>query len=179
MLTPKTGHGAAVLHRNSVALAEQGPWNFASVTWGDAVEGPADGEASSAAHKVRSGTCDVCGAAIINIVELRSATGGRATVGVDCADTLMTNQAKLRLKAAIAPYEKAKREAAKVRKVARTVAKYAAELVTLEALAALPDTYRNNFARSFAGSVRLALRGGKALSEKQAAMITKLAGELL
>jgi hypothetical protein len=51
--------------------------------------------------------------------------------------------------------------------------------VTLEALAALPDTYRNNFARSFAGSVRLALRGGKALSDKQAAMITKLAGEFL
>ena len=185
MLTPKTGHGAGILHKNSMALAQLGPWNFSSVTWGDAVDGPSDSEAGWRAHqRVRGGTCDVCSASIINIVKLISVTGQRVTVGVDCAETLLSNQAKLKLKAAIAPHEKAKREAAKARKLARTIAanvvKYAAELVSLDMLASLPDTWNNRFARSFASDVAWKLRNGKisSLSEKQTALINKLVSQV-
>lgn len=69
MLTPKTGLGAGILHKNSIALAQRGPWRFAAVTWGDAVEGPADGEPTGPQHKARCETCEVCSAAIVNIVD--------------------------------------------------------------------------------------------------------------
>ena len=180
MLTPKTGLGAGILHKNSVALAQRGPWRFAAVTWGDAVEGPADGEPTGPQHKARCATCEVCSAAIVNIVDLRNAAGDRVTVGIDCAETLLDNQAKLKLKAAIAPHEKAKREAAKARKLARAAAvnvvKYAAELAQLDRLAALPD---HCFARSFAHDVAANLRTGKtaSLTEKQIALIGKLTNE--
>jgi len=184
MLTSKTGHGAGMLHKNSMALAQLGPWNFSSVTWGDAVDGPSDGEVAGPQHRVRGGTCDVCSASIINIVKLISVTGQRVTVGVDCAETLLSNQAKLKLKAAMAPHEKAKREAAKARKLARTIAanvvKYAVELVSLDTLASLPDTWNNRFARSFASDVAWKLRNGKisSLSEKQTALINKLVSQI-
>ena len=171
MLTPKTGLGAGILHKNSVALAQRGPWRFAAVTWGDAV------------HKARCATCEVCSAAIVNIVDLRNAAGDRVTVGIDCAETLLDNQAKLKLKAAIAPHEKAKREAAKARKLARAAAvnvvKYAAELTALDRLAALPNTWENRFPRSFAHDVAASLRTGKtaSLTEKQIALIGKLTAE--
>jgi hypothetical protein len=180
MLTPKTGLGAGILHKNSVALAQRGPWRFAAVTWGDAVEGPADGEPTSPQHKARCATCEVCSAAIVNIVDLRNASGDRVTVGIDCAETLLDNQAKLKLKAAIAPHEKAKREAAKARKLARVAAvnvvKYATELTALDRLATLPD---HCFARMFGHDVAKTLRSGKTanLTEKQIALIGKLTAE--
>ena len=183
MLTPKTGLGAGILHKNSVAVAQRGPWRFAAVTWGDAVEGPADGEPTGPQHKARCATCEVCSAAIVNIVDLRNASGDRVTVGIDCAETLLDNQAKLKLKAAIAPHEKAKREAAKARKLARIAAanltKYAAELAQLDRLAALPNTWENRFPRSFAHDVAASLRSGKVanLTEKQIALIGKLTDE--
>jgi len=183
MLTPKTGLGAGILHKNSVALAQRGPWRFAAVTWGDAVEGPADGEPTGPQHKARCATCEVCSAAIVNIVDLRNAAGDRVTVGIDCAETLLDNQAKLKLKAAIAPHEKAKREAAKARKLARAAAvnvvKYAAELAQLDRLAALLNTWENRFPRSFAHDVAASLRTGKtaSLTEKQIALIGKLTAE--
>lgn len=184
MLTPKTGHGAGILHKNSMALAQLGPWNFSSVTWGDAVDGPSDGQAVGPQHRVRGGTCDICSASIINIVTLISVNGQRVTVGVDCAETLLSNQAKLKLKAAIAPHEKAKREAAKARKLARTieanVTKYAAELAMLDKISEMP-AYKflrsPSWGRAFASDTAWKLRNGKisSLSEKQLTLINKLA----
>jgi hypothetical protein len=179
MLTPKTGLGAGILHKNSVALAQRGPWRFAAVTWGDAVEGPADGEPTSPQHKARCATCEVCSAAIVNIVDLRNASGDRVTVGIDCAETLLDNQAKLKLKAAIAPHEKAKREAAKARKLARVAAvnvvKYSVELAQLDRLALQPV---GTFAKRFS-HLAFDLRTGKvaSLTEKQIAVIGKLTDE--
>lgn len=184
-LTPNSGMGAGILHRSSVAVAQRGPWRFVGVTWGDAVDGPADGEPTRPEHIVRGGTCEVCGAAIINIVDLRSKSGEKITVGIDCAQTLASNQDKIRLKRAIAPHEKAKREAAKARRTARIAAenldKCARELATLEALAKLPVDRVTGFAQSFGRDVARSLRSGavRGLTERQAALMEKLAAEHL
>lgn len=181
MLTPKSGIGAGLFHRVSVALAQRGPWSFSGVVWGDAVDGPSDGEPTRPEHIVRGGTCEVCSAAIINIVTLRNSTGQRITVGIDCAETLLDNQAKLRLKKAIAPHEKAKRAAAKDRRLARIAAEnlvtHGQALMLLDALAKLPVNRETGFARQFGRDVARSLRSGVArgLSDRQVACMDELA----
>jgi hypothetical protein len=181
MLTPKSGIGAGLLHRVSVALAKRGPWSFSGVVWGDAVDGPADGEPTRPEHIVRGGTCEVCSAAIINIVTLRNSTGQRITVGIDCAETLLDNQAKLHLKKAIAPHEKAKRTAAKARRIARVagenLVKHGQALILLDALAKLPVNRETGYAQQFGRDVARSLRSGsvRELSERQIACAAKLA----
>ncbi len=181
MLTPKSGFGAGLLHRVSVAVAQRGPWRFSGIVWGDTVDGPADGEPTRPEHIVRGGTCEVCSAGIINIVTLRNTANERITVGVDCAETLLDNQAKLHLKKAIAPHEKAKREAAKARRLARVAAenlvKHGPALVTLDALAKLPVSRETGFAQQFGRDVARALRSGtaKGLTDRQVACMDKLA----
>jgi hypothetical protein len=176
MLTPKTGYGAGILHRNSMALAARGPWIFDGVTWGDAVDGPADGEPTRPEHRVIGGTCEVCSASIVNIVRMHNTKGERVMVGIDCADTLMTNNSKLRLAAAVKPHEKAKRAAAKTRRIERTIAKnletYSAQLALLDSL----GDSANNFARCFGLSVARSLRSGKitALTAPQSACLDRL-----
>ena len=51
MLTPKTGLGAGILHKKLSSSSPAWPWRFAAVTWGDAVEGPADGEPTGPSTK--------------------------------------------------------------------------------------------------------------------------------
>ena len=125
----------------------------------------------------------MCSAAIVNIVDLRNAAGDRVTVGIDCAETLLDNQAKLKLKAAIAPHEKLSaklpKPASQPRAAAVNVVKYAAELTALDRLAALPNTWENRFPRMFGHDVAKTLRSGKvaSLTEKQIALIGKLTAE--
>ena len=163
-------------------FASRGPWLFAGIVWGDAVDAPSDGESSAGYVRPRGGTCAVCGAAIINIVDVKhKASGERATLGVDCAETMWKNAAMPKnlaaFKKSMAPHEKAKRDAAKVRKMARdaahNLATMAAELAQLDALAARTDS---DFARGFGFSVARDLRSGaiKGLTPKQAACLARL-----
>src|SRR5262249_41006001 len=148
---------------------------FAGVTWGDAVDGPADGEPTRPEHQVRCATCEVCGAAIVNIATLRNAKNELITVGIDCAHTLLDNQFKVYLRMAIAPHEKAKRKAAKERRTARVatenLTKYARELSVLDAMAALPVDRNTGFAQRFGRDVARSIRSGAVnrMSEKQIA----------
>ncbi len=185
LLTPQSGIGAGILHRNSVAFAALGPWLFAGVTWGDAVDGPADGEPTLPEHRPRGGTCAICGAAIVNIVDVKhKTTGERATLGIDCAETMWKNAAMPKNLAACrkaqAPHEKAKRDAAKARKVARDAAHNVENegdvLAVLDRLAALP---MGNYGRSVGISMARDLRSGsrRGLSSAQRALVAKLAAE--
>lgn len=165
LLTPQSGVGAGILHRNSMEFVSRGPWLFVGMTWGDAVDGPADGEPTLPHHRPRGGTCAICSAAIINIVEVKSKSGERATLGPDCAETMWKNQDMpknlARFKAAQAPREKAKRAAAKVRKLARDAAHNLGtlgdELMQLDRLAACPA---GTFERGFGMRVRDEGRAG-------------------
>lgn len=188
LLTPQTGIGAGILHRNSMSFVADGPWLFVAVTWGDAVDGPADGEPMRPEHKPRGGTCAICGAAIVNIVDVKNKrTGEHATLGIDCAETMWKNQNMPKNLAAFrkaqAPHEKAKRDAAKARKMARNAAHnldaHAADLVTLDRLAAQGAT--GDYARGFGISVARDLRSGaiKGLTPKQAACLARLAASVL
>ena len=116
LLNPNNAISAGILHRNSTIVAQRGPWRFVGVTWGDAVDGSSDGEPTRPEHIVRGGTCEVCGAAIINIVDMLNANGERITVGVDCSETLLTNQSKLRLKNALKVHAKQLRDARNAKK---------------------------------------------------------------
>lgn len=186
LLTPETGIGAGILHRSSMGFASRGPWLFAGIAWGDAVDGPADGEPTLPCHRPRGGTCAICGAAIVNIVDVKHKdTGVRATLGVDCAETMWKNASMTRnlaaFKKAQAPHEKAKRDAAKARKLARNaahnLATLGAELAQLDRLAAQGQP--GDFARGFGVSVARDLRSGaaKGLTPRQAACLARLAAE--
>lgn len=182
MLTPKTGIGAGVLHRNSMALAAEGPWGFAGVVWGDAVEGPSDGEAMRPEHRACGGTCEVCGASIINIVYAQNKAGKRVSLGIDCAETLWTNQSKSAalLKTAVSAKRKEQRQAAAERKTARdaahNLANEAEALAILDRLGTFPV---GDFARGFGLDVARRLRAGaqKGLSAAQRTLMAKLAAE--
>ena len=184
LLTPQSGLGAGILHRNSMGVASRGPWSFVGVTWGDAVDGPADGEPMQPHHRPRGGTCEVCGAGIVNIVDAVNRAGEKITVGIDCTQTLWKNQsdrkAMAAFKAALAPHERAKRAAAKARKMARdaahNLATLGAELAILDALGALPGF---GYARGFGLSVARDLRSGarRGMSPAQRGLLAKLAEE--
>jgi len=185
LLTPESGIGAGILHRSSMDFASRGPWLFVGVAWGDAVDGPSDGEPTQPHHRPRGGTCAICGAAIVNIVDVKhKATGELATLGVDCAETMWKNAAMPKnlaaFKKAQAPHEKAKREAAKVRKMARdaehNVTNEAAALATLDRLATLP---MGHFARGFGVSLARRMRKGeqRGMSTAQRNLMEKLAME--
>lgn len=177
-----SGFIAGIIHRNSVSVAERGPWALVGVEYADEQE---DGESESedingfssstfgGGCGKRGGTCEVCHAAIVNIVRFRNATG-EITTGVDCAETLLRNQDKLRFKAVVSAREKGKRAAAKDRKIERAKAAAPAKIAELELdrLAGL-----SGFAGDFSRSLRAQLKNGKSLSEKQIALAEKLRAE--
>ena len=175
-----SGFIAGIIHRNSVSVAERGPWALVGVEYADEQE---DGESEDingftsttiGGCGKRGGTCEVCSAAIVNIVRFRNAGGEQITVGVDCSETLLRNQDKLRFKAVVSAREKARRSAAKERKIERAKAVAPAKIAELELdrLAGL-----SGFAGDFSRSLRAQLKNGKSLSEKQIALAEKLRAE--
>ena len=175
-----SGFIAGIIHRNSVSVAERGPWALVGVEYADEQE---DGETEDingftsttiGGCGKRGGTCEVCSAAIVNIVRFRNAGGEQITVGVDCSETLLRNQDKLRFKAVVSAREKARRSAAKERKIERAKAVAPAKIAELELdrLAGL-----SGFAGDFSRSLRAQLKNGKSLSEKQIALAEKLRAE--
>ena len=187
LLTPQSGIGAGILHRNSMDFASRGPWLFAGITWGDAVDAPSDGESSAGYVRPRGGTCAVCGASIINIVDVNHRdTDERATLGVDCAETMWKNAAMVKnlaaFKKAQAPHEKAKREAAKVRKMERNAAHNIATLATeiAQLRAIVESSAVGSYSRGFAINVCRDLTSGavKGLTPNQAAYLARIVAEM-
>lgn len=173
----KSGRIAGILHQNSVAVAERGPWKL------DAVEYAEDNAESEVidingftsigfgAVSRRGGTCEICSAGIVNICRFHNACGDKITTGVDCAETLLRNQDKLRFKAAVAAHVKIKRKAAVERKLERNKAAAPAQIAALELdrLAEFPG-----FVGDFSRSLRSQLLGGKTLSTKQVELTKRL-----
>lgn len=177
------GRSAGILHTNSVSVAERGPWSLRSVEYAeDAPESSVTdingftsvGFGEGGFSSRRGGCCEVCSAGIVNIVRFQNAAGEKITTGIDCAETLIRNQDKLKLKAAVSAHDKAKRVAAVARKTERVKAGAAAQIAELELdrLAGLPG-----FVGDFSRDVSAQLRRGKALSPKQVALATKLRDE--
>lgn len=175
-----SGTWAGVLHRNSMALAAEGPWEIVDIRClpaGTIVRmAAADGLVWETKH---GGTCECCGMAINNIVYFRSADGKQITLGMDCALTLAKNQgdkrAIARLKRAESEHDKSLRASRKAKADARKSAKLAevatANLVTCaDLLARLDSATRLN---PVFGDMANRIRSGKAtgLSAKQAAWL--------
>lgn len=176
------GFVAGILHRNSVAVAQEGPWHFIGVEYADEQDSD-DGETDingftsvsfgSGMRCKRGGTCYVCSAAIVNIVRAKNAAGKVITLGCDCAETLLKNQDALKLKAAVAKHDKTKRAAAKERAAVRNRAKFAGAKEQADKLGQL-----DGFAGTFGRSVSRQIQAGKALSAKQLALLDKLIAEI-
>jgi hypothetical protein len=172
----KSGRIAGILHQNSVAVAERGPWKL------DAVEYAEDNESEVTdingftsigfgAASRHGGTCEICSAGIVNICRFHNAAGDKITAGVDCAETLLRNQDKLRFKAAVAAHVKIKRKAAVERKLERNKAAAPATVAALE-LDRLAGF--SGFVGDFSRSLRSQLLGGKILSTKQLELARRL-----
>ena len=176
----KSGRIAGILHQNSVAVAERGPWKLDAVEY---AEDNAESEVidingftsigfSAVGFSSRRGsTCEICSAGIVNICRFHNAAGDKITTGVDCGETLLRNQDKLRFKAAVAAHVKIKRKAAVERKLERNKAAAPAQIAALELdrLAEFPG-----FVGDFSRSLRSQLLGGKTLSTKQVELTKRL-----
>lgn len=175
-----SGTWAGVLHRNSMALAAEGPWEIVDIRClpeGAIVRmAAADGLVWETKH---GGTCECCGLAINNIVYFRRADGKQITLGMDCALTLAKNQgdkkALARLKRAESEHDKTLRAARKAKNTARLVARLAEvaseNLVTCaDQLARLDSAAQLN---PVFGDMADRIRSGKAtgLSAKQLAWL--------
>lgn len=108
---------AGQMHALSMGWALAGPWKFLSWTTGTRV----------------TATCEICGQGLANRVAIVNAAGRYATIGFDCAHTLIGNQADKqelkRLKAAQSDHErklrqerKRKAEDAKARRIGKCAA---------------------------------------------------------
>ena len=178
----KSGHIAGILHQNSVAVAERGPWKLDVIEYAeDAPDSESEvtdingftsvGLGAGSFSSRRGGTCEICSAGIVNICRFHNAAGDKITTGVDCAETLLRNQDKLRFKAIISAHDKAKRKAAADRKLARNKAAAPAIVaeLALDRLAALPG-----FVGDFSRSLRNQLLNGKVPSTKQLELARRL-----
>ena len=178
----KSGRIAGILHQNSVAVAERGPWKLDAVEY---AEDNAESEVTdingftsvgfgAGSNSRRGGTCEICSAGIVNICRFHNAAGDKITTGVDCAETLLRNQDLLRFKAAVSAHVKAKRKAAADRKLERNKAAAPATVAALE-LDRLAGF--SGFVGDFSRSLRLQLLQGKALSTKQVELAKRLLAE--
>ena len=171
---------AGILHQNSVAVAERGPWKLDAVEY---AEDNAESEVtdingftsigfSAVGFSSRRGsTCEICSAGIVNICRFHNAAGDKITTGVDCGETLLRNQDKIRFKAAVSAHVKVKRQAAAQRKLEHNKAAAPAQIAVLELdrLAGFPG-----FVGNFSRSLRAQLLQGKALSTKQLELAKRL-----
>jgi radical SAM superfamily enzyme with C-terminal helix-hairpin-helix motif len=120
------------------------------------------------------GSCDYCANAIMNAYYFRSADGVEFKVGCDCfyrANAKGTKLAK-QVDAAVARHEKAVAEARKARKVAANVDAFSG---LLDRLATWSDD--GGFRGEFAVSLAKQIRKGKKPSDKQLALVERLAAE--
>lgn len=181
----KSGRIAGILHQNSVAVAERGPWKLDAVEYAeDTQESGSEvtdingftsvGFGTGGFSSRRGGTCEICSAGIVNICRFHNAAGDKITTGVDCAETLLRNQDKLRFKAIISAHDKAKRKAAADRKLARNKAQAPAIVAELE-LDRLAMV--SGFVGDFSRSIRAQLLQGKVLSPKQREIAQRLRSE--
>lgn len=175
-----SGHWAGTIHRSSLALAAEGPWELVDIKClaADTIVRTtlADGLVLETKH---GGTCECCGMSINNIAYFRRADGKRITLGLDCARTLISNQgdakALARLKRAESAHEKQLRDARKSRAAERKAAKLA-ETAKANVIAHVDLLARLDAAASYHpafGDMAARIRSGRvsALSEKQAAWL--------
>ena len=178
----KSGRIAGILHQNSVAVAERGPWKLDAVEYAEDSETEvtdingftSTGFGAGGFNSRRGGTCEICSAGIVNICRFHNAAGDKITTGVDCAETLLRNQDKLRFKAAVSAHVKIKRKAAADRKLERNKAAAPATVAALELdrLAMF-----SGFVGDFSRSLRNQLLSGKVPSTKQLELARRLLAE--
>lgn len=178
----KSGRIAGILHQNSVAVAERGPWKLDAVEYAeDAQKSGSEvtdingftsvGFSTEGFSSRRGGTCEICASAIVNICRFHNVAGDKITTGIDCAETLLRNQDKLRFKVIVSAHDKAKRKAAADRKLARNRALAPAIVAELELDRLATFT---GFIGDFSRSLRNQLLRGNLLSPKQREIALRL-----
>jgi hypothetical protein len=163
---------AGALHENHKALVARGPWSFDGLQAARYESRPAEGGGTCEVPVV-SGTCDICGSPICDVVRFVSKAGERITTGLDCAATFEHNNGRA-FRDAKTGLLKIKREATARRKGEKLAIVLAPLRAEMEGWLA---SHAGTFHATMAGSVLRVLDKGRRPSPEQMAVVTKLRGE--